>query len=91
MQVRVCRIEGTSDYSPELQAAEEVRERHEAELKKIPHVASVELDNNDLTGIKINVTVKDEDDIDDVRKQVPPKIEGYDTEVTQFAEHAYAL
>src|SRR6266852_3448349 len=37
------KVKGTSDYPPELQAAEEVRERHEAELKRIPHVASVEL------------------------------------------------
>jgi len=56
--------------------AEKVRERHEAELRKIPHVASVELDND--AGIKINVTVMDEDDIEAVRRQVPPKIEGYE-------------
>ena len=82
-------------YPPELQAAEEVRERHEAELKRIPHVASVELDNKD--GIKINVTVNDvglmpdifEAYLEDVRRQVPPKIEGYDTEVTQYVGHGY--
>ena len=83
------KFEGTSNYPPELQAAEEVRNRHEAELKKIAHVASVELDNDD--GIKINVTVADEDDIEDVRAQVPPKIEGYDTEVTQYVDHGFAL
>jgi hypothetical protein len=82
---------GTSNYPPELQAAEEVRQRHEAELKKIAHVASVELDNDDNDGIKINVTVMDEDDIEDVRRQVPPKIEGYDTEVTQYVDHGFAL
>ena len=85
------KFKGTSDYPLELQAAEEVRQRHEAELEKIPHVASVELDKDDRDGIKINVTVMDEDDIEDVRRQVPPKIEGYDTEVTQYVEHAYAL
>jgi hypothetical protein len=79
---------GTSHYPPELQAAEEVRQRHEAELKKISHVETVELDDHD--GIKINVTVTDEDDIEDVRRQVLPKIEGYDTEVTQHVGHAYA-
>lgn len=83
------KLTGASHYPPDLQAAEEVRQRHAAELKKIPHVASVELDNQD--GIRINVTVEDEEDIAEVRKQVPPKIEGYDTEVTQIVGHAYAL
>ncbi|HTR61465.1 MAG TPA: hypothetical protein VMH37_07150 [Candidatus Binataceae bacterium] len=83
------KLAGTSHYPPDLQAAEEVRQRHAAELKKIPNVASVELDNSD--GIRINVTVKDEEDIPEVRKQVPPKIEGYDTEVTEYMEHAYGL
>ncbi|MGO9604238.1 MAG: hypothetical protein ACLQAT_12735 [Candidatus Binataceae bacterium] len=83
------KVKGTSDYPPELQAAEEVRQRHQSELKKIPQVASVELDNDD--GIKIDVTVKDQDDVEDVRRLVPPKIEGYDTEVTQYAEHGYAF
>lgn len=88
---REFKFKGTSQYPPELQAAEEVRQRHAAELAKIPHVASVELDNDDQDGIKINVTVMDEDDIEDVRRQVPPKIEGYDTEVTQYVGHAYFL
>jgi hypothetical protein len=85
----------TSDYPPELQAAEEVRQRHAAELHKIPHVASVELDDKD--GIRINVTVNApteeslDSEIEEVRKQVPPKIEGYDTEVTQYCGHAYLL
>ncbi len=87
---------GTSDYPPELRAAEEVRQRHEAELSKIPHVASVELDNDDKDGIKIDVTVEDTDgikikeDIEAVRRQVPPQIEGYKTEVTQHVLHARA-
>lgn len=89
------KVKGTSDYPPELQAAEEVRKRHEAELKRIPHVATVELDNRD--GIKIDVTVNIfgltletfETYLEDVRRQVPPKIEGYDTEVTQYSEHVY--
>ena len=85
------KFSGTSHYPPELQAAEEARQRHEAELAKIPHVASVELDNDDPHEIKIDVTVMDEDEIEDVRRQVPPKIEGYDTEVTQYVGHAYAL
>ena len=68
-----------------------MRQRHEAELAKIPHVASVELDKDDRDGSKIDVTVMDGDDIEDVRRQVPPKIEGYDTEVTQYVHRAYAL
>jgi hypothetical protein len=86
---RYFKVRGTSDYPPELAAAEKVRQRHQEELKKIPKVVGVELDNED--GIKINVTVEDPDDIEAVRRQVPPKIEGYDTEVTQQVEHAYAL
>ncbi len=88
---REFKFKGTSQYPPELQAAEEARQRHEAELAKIPHVASVELDNDDPHEIKIDVTVMDDDEIEDVRRQVPPKIEGYDTEVTQYVGHAYAL
>jgi len=80
---------GSSNYPPELQAAEEVRERHERELKKIPHVASVELSNED--GIRINVTVRNDDDIPAVRKLVPPRIEGYETEVTEYVERGVAL
>ena len=68
-----------------------MRQRHEAELKKVPHLASVELDNDDQDGTKINVTVMDEDDIEDVRRQVLPRIEGYDTEVTQYVNHAQEL
>lgn len=84
------KVKGTSHYPPELRKAEEARQRHEAELKKIAHVASVELDRDDEDEIRINVTVPDEDDIAAVRRRVPPKIEGYDTEVTQYEGHAYA-
>ena len=64
------KIKGTSDYPPELQVAEEVRERHVSELKKIPRVASVELDDDN--GIKINVTVMDKDDIEAVKRHRSP-------------------
>jgi hypothetical protein len=100
---RTFGVKGTSDYPPDLRAAEEVRQRHEAELKAIPHVASVELDNADLEAlysptprnqdqrIRINVTVMHHKDIEAVRKLVPPKIEGYDTEVTDYMPRAWAL
>jgi hypothetical protein len=90
------KFKGTSDYPPEMQAAEAVRQRHEAELMKLSHVASVELDNDDQDAIKIDVKVSDTDgikikhDIEAVHSQVPPRIEGYQTEVTQFGFHAYA-
>jgi hypothetical protein len=91
------KFKGTSDYQRELQAAEVVRQRHEAELMKLPHVTSVELDNDDKGAIKIDVKVSDTDgikikhDIEAVRSQVPQQIEGYQTEVAQFAFHAYFL
>ena len=100
---RTFGVKGTSDYPPDLQAAEEVRQRHQAELKAIPHVASVELDNTDREAlyspahrnqdqrIRINVTVMKHDDIEAVRKLVPPKIEGYDTEVTDYEEHMWLM
>jgi hypothetical protein len=88
-ETSIFKVKGTSDYPPELQMAEKVRERHAAELSKIPHVASVELDDDN--GIKIDVTVMDQDDIASVRRKVPPKIEGYETEVTQYIGHAFAL
>ncbi len=84
-------FKGTSDYPPKLQKAEQVRQRHQAQLKKIQHVASVELDEDAQDRIKINVTVADKEDIEDVRRQVPPQIEGYDTEVTQHIGHAVDL
>jgi hypothetical protein len=86
-ETAVYKVKGTSDYPPELQMAEKVRERHSAELSKIPHVGSVELDDDN--GIKIDVTVMDKDDIASVRRMVPPKIEGYETEVTQYVGHAF--
>jgi len=83
------KVKGTSDYPAELQMAERVRERYAAELSKIPHVASVELDDDN--GIKINVTVMDRDDIASVRRKVPPKIEGYETEVTRYEVHGFGF
>jgi hypothetical protein len=85
------KVVGTSDYPPEMEAAEKARQRHAAELKRIPHVASVELDRDKQGEIKINVTVMDGEDIEDVRRQVPPQIEGYETEVTEYIHHAYFL
>ncbi|HEY9156692.1 hypothetical protein [Candidatus Binatus sp.] len=72
-----------ASYSPELQAADEARRRHLDELTKIPHVAKVELDPTD-DGIFINVEVEEDASLDKVRRAAPPKIEGYDVEVTRY-------
>ena len=88
-ETAIFKVEGTSDYPPDLQMAEKVRERHAADLSRIPKVASVELDDNN--GIKIDVTVMDKDDIASVRRKVPPKIEDYVTEVTQYEHHDFPL
>ena len=73
------RFRGTSDYPPNCRRPRK-RQRHQAELKKIPHVRSVELDEDKQDRISIDVTVTDSEDIEGVRRQVPPQIEGYETE-----------
>jgi hypothetical protein len=80
----------TANYSPELQAADEARRRHLAELMKIPHVVKVELDPKG-DDIFINVEVEQGKSRDQVRRAAPPKIEGYDVEVTTYIEVGYGL
>ncbi len=72
-------------YSPELQAADEARRRHLDELKKIPHVADVVLDPK-ARDIFIDVEVDEVGSLEKVRRAAPPKIEGYDIEVTRYIE-----
>jgi hypothetical protein len=72
---------GDANYTPELQAADEARRRHLDELMKIPHVETVTLDPKD-DDIFIDVQVDDDGSVDGVRRAAPPKIEGYDVEVT---------
>ncbi len=81
---------GSANYSPELQAADEARRRHLAELMKIPHVVKVELDPKD-DAIYINVEVERGKSLDQVRRVAPPKVEGYDLEVTTYMEIGYAF
>ena len=76
---------GYALYSPELKAADEARGRHLDELKKIPHVADVVLDPKDHD-IFIDVEVDEDGSLDKVRRAAPPKIEGYDVEVTRYIE-----
>jgi hypothetical protein len=80
---------GEAIYSPELQAADEVRRRHLEELMKIPHVAKVDLDPRDHD-IFINVEVEEDASLDKVRSVLPPKIEGYEVEVTRYIEEGVA-
>ncbi|MGO9453688.1 MAG: hypothetical protein ACLQDV_21955 [Candidatus Binataceae bacterium] len=105
-------LQGTAVYSPELEAADKIRQSHLAELMKIPHVAKVELDRSG-PDILINVEVDQEPDAGDskapadaeneqndqeddanasprnieaVRRALPPKIDGYEVEVTEHEE-----
>jgi len=88
--LEVFKLVGSGDYPPELAAADEARRAHLDELMKIPYVAKVELDtrNDDLA---INVEVTEDDKIEQVRRLVPPKIEGYRTEVTTYIPIGCAL
>jgi hypothetical protein len=58
---------------------------------KIPHVETVTLDPKDDEhhDILINVEVDDDGSLDKVRRAAPPKIEGYDVEVTRYIEVGY--
>jgi hypothetical protein len=81
---------GDALYSPELQAADEARRRHLDELMNIPHVAKVDLDPRDHD-IFIDVEVEQDASLDKVRRTAPPKIEGYDVEVTTYIPVGWAL
>jgi hypothetical protein len=81
---------GDALYSPELQAADEARRRHLDELMKIVHVAKVEIDPKDQD-IFINVEVDEDGSLDKVRRAAPPKIEGYDVEVTRYIVRGVGL
>jgi hypothetical protein len=80
----------SANYSPELQAADEARRRHLAELMKIPHVVKVELDPKG-NEVLINIEFEQGKSLDRVRRAAPPKIEGYDVEVTTHMEIGYGF
>jgi hypothetical protein len=82
-QTTTFEVIGDAIYSPELQAADEAQRRHLEELKKIPHVADVVLDPKDHD-VFIDVEVDEDGSLDKVRRAAPPKIEGYDVEVTRY-------
>jgi hypothetical protein len=62
------------------QAAEIVRRRHLSELLKVPHVVNVGIEFKD-SQIIFNVQVDKEENVSQVDRMVPSKIEGYDVEV----------
>jgi len=78
---------GTASYPPALEAAERVRKRHLNELMKIPHVDRVDLQE---AGPNILIDVQTKGDVDEVRKTVPPSLEAYKVEVTQFIYGGHA-
>jgi hypothetical protein len=96
-QTITLELTGDAIYSPELKAADEARRRHLDELMEIPHVAKVDLDPRDgKIFIKVEVEqapigqAATQVRIDEVRKAAPPKIEGYDVEVTEYYWPTYA-
>ncbi len=87
--LEVFNLAGSGDYTPELAAADEARRSQLDVLMKILYVKKVELDTTS-NDIAINVEVTEDDKIDQVRRLVPPKIEGYRTEVTTYSPIACA-
>ncbi len=96
VKVTIFTIAGRAIYSPQLQAAEVVRRRHLAALMAIPKVQRVSLDQS---GGKIWIDVEVEqnhdgsktaENIKEIQRKVPNKIEGYDVEVTEFMLRGYA-
>jgi hypothetical protein len=87
-RTQVFDLVGTASYPPALEAAERVRKRHADELMKIPNVDRVDLQQ---AGRDILIDVQTKGDIDKVRKAVPPSLEGYKVEVTQFIYDAQVL
>lgn len=73
------------EYPPELAAADDILQRYENELLKIPHVLRVSLDDSDHD-IAIRVDVAGERDIPDVERQIPLRLDGYRVEVTHRGE-----
>ncbi|MHB8380843.1 MAG: hypothetical protein ACYDC3_00680 [Candidatus Binataceae bacterium] len=89
-KLTVFKLAGSGDYTPELVAADEARRSQLDQLMKIPYVQKVELDtrSNDTA---IDVEVTEDDKIEQVRRLVPPKIEGYRTEVTTYISAGCAI
>jgi hypothetical protein len=92
-------IRAKAVYSSAIQSAEKVLDSHRTELMKFPHVKRVSLDKEGET-ISIKVEVKDDSDddedrtdeyIEQVQRMIPPQIEGYPVEVTNYEDVGYAF
>ena len=70
-----------ADYPPEMVAIDEVIQRHRDEMMRIPHVVKVSIDDFD-SGV-IDVEVAHEENIPQVERSVPPRLEGYRVEVIE--------
>jgi hypothetical protein len=64
----------------ETQTVEDVRQRHLPDMLKIPHVVNMGIELNDSQTI-FNVQADKEEDVPQVERMTPSKIEGYDVEV----------
>src|SRR5271154_4139505 len=73
-------IAQNESQNADIQAAEAVRHRHLADLMKIPDVVGVAIDLAD-SQIAFNVEVDKKENVAEVERSVPTKIEGYDVEV----------
>jgi hypothetical protein len=65
----------------EMHEAEAVSKRHEADLKKIPHVRSVDAEPNLQKEIAIRVQVDDPKNVDEVTYKLPSQLEGFPVDV----------
>jgi hypothetical protein len=74
-------------YAEDSKQIAQIRERHLAELKKIPHVVGVATELNDRGEVVLAVEVDKPDHFDEVSGKVPSQIDGFpvDVEVRQHA------
>ena len=70
----------TQAAETDTQAAEDVRQRHLPEMLKIPHVVNMGIELKE-SEIVFDVQVDKEENVPQVERMAPPKIEGYDVEV----------
>jgi type II secretory pathway pseudopilin PulG len=71
----------TQALQQDLRDADAVCKKHRAELMKIPHVKVVTTEIDPRKDAVILVEVDDPENIDEVTRNLPPRIEGYPVEV----------
>jgi hypothetical protein len=86
---RIYDLVAAADYPPELVAIDGVIKRHRDELMRIPHVVRVSIDDSDNEIIEVEVA--HEEDIPQVERSVPPKLEGYRVEVIEEIARGVAM